>query len=342
MEEIKIYENILKNGNNQNILECYNNKNTPLGFLICCSLSLLKFSDYKNQKFKKEEEKENLINIKLLCNWCSSKDLAKLWLKMGNNNHGWNNLNLVDLFEEKINIDYYIIINGTNEPFVKEKSILFRMEPKMYENPSWGIWSKPDINLMKIFAHENREFNNIEWHISKTYEELKKDKIEKKYNIISTIVSEKYKDPGQMKRIDFIKFLEEKMEIHVYGNNKWNYKNYKKELPYHKKDEGLLPYKYTFNAENYNENYYVTEKLIDGILSECLVFYYGCENVKEIIDEKAFIKLNLSNFENDYNIIEKAISEDWYNQRLPFIKKEKERILDKLQFFPRLEKIINN
>lgn len=322
----------------QELLKIYENKKNPFFFLLLCSLNLKNFSDYKKENFQKNNK---IINIKLLCNWCSSLEISKLWLKMGNNERGWNNIQLI--LDQKINPDYYVIINGTNEYYEKEKSILFRMEPKMYKNPSWGIWSKPD-NFLKIFAHENREFNNIEWHISKSYNELKNFNIEKKYdNVISTIVSEKYKDPGQIKRIDFIKYLEKNnINIDVFGNNRWNYKNYKGSLPYHNKDDSLFPYKYVFNAENHEENYYFTEKLIDGILSECLVFYWGCPNINEIIDEKSFVKLNLSNFQNDCNIIKKAIKENWYEQRLPFIKKEKERILNDLQFFPRLEKFLLN
>ena len=101
------------------------------------------------------------------------------------------------------------------------------------------------------------------------------------------------------------------------------------------------PYKYIFNVENFQINNYYTEKLIDGILSECLVFYHGCPNIKELIDEKAFVWLELSNFEQDYKLIKKAIEEDWWSERLSYIKQAKTKILDELQFFPRLEKIIN-
>ena len=109
-----------------------------------------------------------------------------------------------------------------------------------------------------------------------------------------------------------------------------------------KKDDSLLPYKYSFNCENHSIKNYCTEKLIDGILSETLTFYSGCYNVKDYIDEKAFVYLELSNFEKDYQTIKTAIEEDWWSQRLPFIKEAKKKILNDLQFFPRLHKIINS
>ena len=90
------------------------------------------------------------------------------------------------------------------------------------------------------------------------------------------------------KKVD--KFLEKKgLYIHVYGSNKFLWNQYNGSLPYHKKDEALLPYKYTFNVENNSIKNYCTEKLIDGILSETLVFYSGCYNIREYIDKRAFV-----------------------------------------------------
>jgi hypothetical protein len=267
------------------------------------------------------------IRIKLLCSWTDSKRLSNTWSKM-NNNKG------IHLVNDKP-IDYYVIINSTNEYYDPTKTFLFQMEPNMKYNNIWGKWCEPDKkDFLKIFSH-NQAFNNIEWHLSKNYEELSNQTIIKTRNL-STVLSSKYVDPGQIKRIDFVKFCEKKIHIDVYGDNKFNYKNYKKSLPYHSKDEALFGYRYHFNAENNDIYNYFTEKIIDGILAECLVFYWGCPNISEYIDERAFIKLDLNDFENDLAIIEKAIEEDWYSQRLPYIKAAKKRILDELQFFPRL------
>jgi hypothetical protein len=96
--------------------------------------------------------------------------------------------------------------------------------------------------------------------------------------------------------------------------------------------------------ENFQENFsiknYYTEKLIDGILSETLVFYSGCYNIKDFIDERAFVYLELSNFENDYEIVKSAIMNDLWSERIEYIRAAKKKILNELQFFPRLEKIV--
>lgn len=284
--------------------------------------------------------------VQLLCNWCSSEDLAKLWNKMSKGNYIWNDIQIV--WSEPV--DYYVVINSVpaNVSFDKKKTIVFRMEPHMSKHPEmWKEWANPDSQeFLKVYKHETGDFNNNEWHLSKTYTELSTMVIEKKKElntVLSTILSGQYRDIGHVKRVDFVKFLEQKgFVVHVFGDNKWQYVNYKGSLPKYCKDDGIFPYKYVFNAENHAISNYFTEKLIDGILGECLTFYWGCPTVKEFIDERAYVQLELSNFERDYDIIKKAIAEDWHTQRLPYIREAKKKILNELQFFPRVEKLINN
>lgn len=285
-----------------------------------------------------------LIRVKLLCNWCTTKELADCWNKMSRGDYSWGRIKLV----WEGDVDYYVIINSPpkDEKIDKKLCILFRMEPNMSLHPEiWGEWANPnDKEFLKVLRHENGDYNNNEWHLSTPYSVLVEEKgFYKPINTLSTILSGKYTDPGHIKRVDFVKFLESKsFDIHVYGENKWNYKNYMGRLPPHNKNGGLLQYKYTFNAENHSIRNYYTEKLIDGILAECLVFYWGCPNVKDYIDERAYVQLELIDFEKDYQTVQKAINEDWHSQRLPYIREAKKKILHELQFFPRLEKILNN
>ena len=290
--------------------------------------------------------KKKYIKVLLACNWCSSKELCDIWDKMSKGNYIWNNIQIVS--EEPC--DYYCIINQppNNLKLILENTIVFIMEPYMDKNlHMWNKdWLSIDKSIFKWYGSHDKYYNNNEWHLSKTYTELKNEEIikdENLSNILSTVLSDKYKDPGQIKRIDFIKFLETKndIQVDVFGGNKFSWNNYKGSLPYHQKDKSLLPYKYIFNVENFQINNYYTEKLIDGILAECLVFYHGAPNIKELIDEKAFIWLELSNFEDDYQIIKKAIEDNLWSQRLSYIKEAKKKILEELQFFPRIEKIIN-
>ena len=278
------------------------------------------------------------IKIKFICNWTSSQELSNTWNKMTNNGI-WKNLIITTLDD----YDYLIVINNPpiNYPsFNKKKSILIHMEPNMER--------KKKVNETEWYGtiiHRN-DFNVAEWHLQKTYSQLINSQFNNKIYSISGILSPKYTDIGQIKRIDFVKYLEQFVDIHIFGSqqsqDRWLWKNYKGSLPYHNKDNGLIPYKYHFNCENHFYKNYATEKIFDGILSECLVFYSGCPNIKEFIDEKAFVYLELDNFEDDINKIITAIKEDWWSQRIDIIRKEKQRILNDYNLFERLYKIINN
>lgn len=277
------------------------------------------------------------ILVRMECNWMDSKDLITLWSKMTPNNDGiWKNIKLIESSYEGDDC-YTVIINSPRTPSFKfnpDKTILFRMEPNMHLDNKWGIWSIPSVKLLKIFAHET-DFNNNEWHLSKTYTQLKTDPIVKS-KCLSTVLSSKYFDYGHVKRVDFVKYIENDIDIDVYGSNEFRYKNYIKSLPNYEKDEAILPYKYTFNAENNEINNYYTEKIIDGILGECLTFYWGCPNLPIYVDNRAYVMLDLENFEMSKKLIEFAIKDNWYEKRLPYIKQAKQKILDELQFFPRL------
>jgi hypothetical protein len=341
-------DNLIGKNEYSNALEtCIKNNFVNLGYILGNILKNEKSNTSDLSNIIKEIEtikNQKILRVMMYCNFMSSYELCILWNKMSKGNFRWNNIQIV--WQEPA--DYYCIINKppNDVKYIPEKTIIFRMEPFMENNKNmWGEFSLPDENKFLFVGYHNKYFNNNEWHLSKDYNYLSTEPIvkdESLNNCISTVLSSKYFDKGHIKRIDFSKYLEQKCELHVYGSNHFLWKEYKGQLPLYSKDNALFPYKYTFNCENNFIDGYYTEKLIDGILSECLVFYCGAPNIKELIDEKAFVWLDLSNFENDYLIIKKAIEENWWEQRIQYIREAKQKILNEAQFFPRLEKILQN
>jgi hypothetical protein len=128
--------------------------------------------------------------------------------------------------------------------------------------------------------------------------------------------------------------------MHVYGRK--NYHGLKSYVGETDNKTELVKYKYCFSCENNSEKNYATEKIWEPILFECLCFYWGCPNLEDHIDSRAFVRLPLDNFEESLSIITKAIEEDWWSQRIDIIKREKQRIKNELGFFPRLNKIISD
>lgn len=283
------------------------------------------------------------IRVMMYCNWVSSQELCELWNKMSKGDYTWNNIQIV--YKEPY--DYIVVINAAPVTVDPSRTIVFHMEPNIpIRKDIWGHWSNLDETKFLYVGRHDKFYNNNEWHLSKTYSQLVSEPVvknDKVAYILSTVLSDKYQDPGHIKRIEFVKFLESKgFPVHVYGGNKFKWNDYKGSPPSYKKDEAMFPYKYTFNVENFSKKGYVTEKLFDGILAETLTFYHGCINIKEYIDERAFVWLELSNFETDYLIIKNAIESNLWEERLPYIKEAKQKILNETQFFPRIEQIINN
>ncbi|MDD4931742.1 MAG: FkbM family methyltransferase [Candidatus Colwellbacteria bacterium] len=276
------------------------------------------------------------LRVKLMCNWTTGEELCKCWEKMSKGGGVWNNITVVS--DDK-DIDYYVIINKPlpGDKYIPSRTMVFRMEPDTSINSRWNDWYKSKREFMYFFDLEKYR-NNSEWHLGLSYEKLQNDSIPKS-KVISSVISSLYTMEGHQKRVDFVKFCQSKgMAIDVYGrDNLHNLKNHKGELPYHNKNDGILAYKYTFIAENCSLKNYFTEKIIDAILGECLCFYWGCPNIDSFIDPKAYILLDLNDMEKSYDIVCSAIKNDEWMKRLPYIMKEKEKIINHYSFFPRIE-----
>ena len=70
-----------------------------------------------------------------------------------------------------------------------------------------------------------------------------------------------------------------------------------------------------------------------------LPFYWGCPNLEEYLDPLCFVRLDLNDIPGSIEIIKKAMKEDWWSQRINIIRREKEKVINKLGFFPNLAKL---
>ena len=318
--------------------------------------------------------------VKMMCHWCSSEQLCKEWEVMCKDARTWNNIEFtsndkyIDYFVI-INRPF-----SPQDYYVPEKTIVFQMEPWVDDPKSkwgaktWGKWAIPDeTKFLKVISRKSADFkkevNNVQWQMELTYSQLsdnsnwKKDK----EDVVSCICSLKYMDPGHIHRVDFLKYIKKmqaikedqgeedqgeednhgKKENHDHVSfaifspiNFGEFAGYKGTLDMSEKSKGYVPYKYYFMCENNYEVNYITEKLWEPILCECLCFYYGCPNVSDYVNEKAYVQLDMTDFAKSYDIIKRAIKEDWWSQRIEFIRAEKHRILNEMQFCPRVERII--
>jgi GR25 family glycosyltransferase involved in LPS biosynthesis len=298
--------------------------------------------------------KEKRIRVRMMGNyWATSQELCNEWNNLTKGNYTWNNIQLT---WETNDIDYYVIINKpcNNDYYDPARTIVFQMEPWCY-NPehnwgvkTWGEWAQPDESkFLQVRSHRNY-YNNGSWQLKSSYTDLINTTTVEKYNhsTISTICSSKYFDEGHIKRINFLQFIETKndpdVSFHLYNReNPFKFKNYIVLPPNEDKEVGIMKYKYYFMCENNAEHNFISEKLWEPILCHCLCFYWGCPNVADYIDPRAFVQLDMNDFEKSFQIVKTAIAEDWWSQRLPFIKIERLKILEYYAFCPTVERIIN-
>jgi GR25 family glycosyltransferase involved in LPS biosynthesis len=293
------------------------------------------------------------LRVKMLCNWCSSEQLCKEWATMYNTT----NIELT-WTEVATEIDNYVIINkpGPNgtDYYDPQRTIVFQMEPwvadetKKWGVKTWGEWATPEpLKFLKVFTHKTH-LNNVQWQIDYPFHTQPVPGGDAKQNRIATICSVKNFDEGHLLRNKFIHYLETLAPsslIDVWGQE--NYQqfrtSYKGPVPEENKYNVYANYKYCFAAENNLEYNYATEKIWECILCESLCFYWGCPNLEDYLDPLAFVRLPLEDPAAALKIIQQAMAEDWWTQRIEVIKQMKERILTKLGFFPMLaEELIYN
>lgn len=281
------------------------------------------------------------IRIKMMCNWCSSKDLCEEFSNMCNRSKfSWNH---IEMTWNDNNIDYYVIINSpqAGDYYEEKKTFIFQMEPWVFDPQkhhgvkTWGYWSKPPSTFLHINSHD-KYLNGVQWWV-KDFDQLNKTS-----DSISCICSFKNFDIGHILRNNFIRYAENTIKMEIMGKENYHqFNSYIGKLYQNDKASGLCKYKYHFACENNSEKNYATEKIWDPLLCECLCFYWGCPNLEEYINPLAFVRLDLNDFEGSLQVIAKAIEEDLWSQRIDIIRSEKNKILNKLGFFPNLNNLIN-
>jgi GR25 family glycosyltransferase involved in LPS biosynthesis len=293
--------------------------------------------------------------IKLIGDWCPPDALCREWDRMSQGGGRWNGIEVTDDDPRPdAGIDFYVIVNRPwpGAHYVPERTIVFQMEPwcpEPYQTwgvKTWGEWATPDpARFLQVRAHRTH-LNNAFWQLKATYDELRTQPVVKT-RTLSSICSPKYFDPGHIKRVDFLRFLEAKnddvVRVDVYAyDNPLGFRSWVGPHPPGDKDAAIFPYRYFFAAENNRERNFITEKLWEPLLAESLCFYWGAPNAAEWIDPRAFIAIDLNDFEHAFATMKAAILGNEWERRIDVIRQEKRKVLERWQFFPTLERILHD
>lgn len=277
--------------------------------------------------------------------WRKSKDgvfsRLKILNQLPSNNNEWGNYKF-EINNDCDECDFWLIYDSLEKPekvkVPKEHVILITTEEvsgkpylKSYQNQFTKIiTSRDDINgdhVIKTY------YCNL-WRILKTYNELKFGDVPVKTKQLSIVSSDLVRKPGQMQRYALINKLighfKDKVDVFGRGFN-----------PIEDKYEALATYKYSVAIENSAITNYWSEKIVDCYLSETLPLYFGCPNIEDFFDPKSLVKIDLHDYKKTIQIIEQLIEEDYYEKAYPKIVESKHKILDELQFFPWVTKLLD-
>ena len=107
------------------------------------------------------------------------------------------------------------------------------------------------------------------------------------------------------------------------------------------KAEALDPYRYHLSIENHVFDHHWTEKLSDCFLGLTLPFYHGCPNVFDYFPEESILPINIENFGESLERIQKAIQDREFEKRLPELKEARRLVLEEYSLFPLVSRLVD-
>lgn len=258
------------------------------------------------------------IKIKFACHWDTPEGLAdRVVRNWGEPPEG---LEITAASE----FDYLITFNNSQEMLSvpREKNIVFTMEP------SWSHCVQDAVldNSFKVFSSVGRfaSRDNVEMAptlmfsedsggstqshvkqagegISTTMEQYLANNSFNKTKKCSIILAAHGAIAGAPKHPDSIYFNRENLlvkifksdlDIDVYGRG-WNINDprYKGYAEY--KEDALRDYEFSIGIENSREDYYISEKITDCFMNNCVPIYDGCKLVHEFYNPKSFEKIDV-------------------------------------------------
>ena len=297
------------------------------------------------------------VRLQLLCHWQWAHTTAGYdeWDKFTMGDGRYKGLRLLTPADSATR-DYTLVLNmppPQSPAFDPLRTLVFELEPRGGRQ-TWGEWARPSpAKFMHVHSpdvYATPATWQLEWSLA-DFEQRAVVKDDAVAGVVSCVVSAKYADPGHVKRIDFLKYAQARaaatasdaVVFHIYTQrNAHGFAEVRPDpIGPNEKSRGFMPYQYYFMCENYAEHNYVTEKLWEPLLAEMLVFYWGAPNVADIVDPRAYIVLDMDNFDAAFDTIRDAIARNEWAARLPFIRAAKAKLLAEQSFFAVLHRVLH-
>lgn len=237
----------------------------------------------------------------------------------------------------------------------KDNTYLCICEPaavKLY-HPKYTNQFKHIITFRKVSGYKGELIYGLPmlpWRIGSRYDRIKKcsdmtnyldyDFLSKRVSVpkldkVAVITSSKTMTKGHRKRLKLLLTLKKEIPdyIDIYGNgfqfveDKWDV---------------FSKYKYVLTFENCKEPQYITEKIFDAFIAEALPLYWGAPDAETYFSKESFEVMNFKNIAETAQHITELISNNIYDERLPFILEAKKKVMNDYNLFARITTIVDN
>jgi hypothetical protein len=229
--------------------------------------------------------------------------------------------------------DYLVILDYPKDDFSinvnKNNIIHLCLEPpnevskyRQYGNKKVKvIFNQLDIKKNNILSHAA-----LPWHINKDFDFLNNLKVASltKENKIVWVTSNQRTSKGHNVRMDFLDAIKGLSFVDLYGRGI---------NPIDDKWDVLSPSKYAIAYENFQNDYYWTEKIADCFLCYTMPLYFGCNTIDQFFPKDSFIQIDPKDKHIDLFLKEIVASTKW-EENLNAISEARNLILNEYQLFP--------
>jgi hypothetical protein len=243
----------------------------------------------------------------------------------------WNGFTFTE--DDVTECDYLVILEYPAKDFsvkVNKDNILHVCQEPPNEVSKYRQYANKNAKL--VFNQLDTKKNNIlshgalPWHVDKDYDFLSalKPTDLKKENKVVWITSNQMTSKGHNERMDFLNRIKDLPDVHLYGRGI---------RPIADKWTALEDAKYAIAYENFQDDYYWTEKIIDCYLSYTMPLYFGCRSIGNFFPKDSYIELDPNDKHIDLLLKETIASNKW-EQSLEAITQARQLILEQYQLFP--------
>jgi hypothetical protein len=180
------------------------------------------------------------------------------------------------------------------------------------------------------------------WYVNNSFRELNEMLPPTKVKTCSWITSGISRTENHRKRLDFLRLLRSHpLDFDLFGRDlpDWSQAN----GPISNKWHGMAPYYYNLAIENYADNdWYVSEKLWDALLSWCLPIYYGGSAADKLLPPGSFLRLPSLDQKGLQYIQEVTSTPDAWYESQSAIAEARQVILHKLNLLNWLSEFVRN